>query len=158
MKPASLQKSPGAAIFGRRRDMRNIKTLKTSMERNLRLKNRILWYHRYQKKTRNDLTSTCACGHLQELSSHATFLWDTLAQSHIFAWISLIYLNWQTHLKGDGKIPQIELIPPHPPHPTSPLGSSQDLSLPNLLPASAEVSIGPVLCFCSTRNSASTVG
>lgn len=49
------------------------------------------------------------------------------------------------------KIPQIELTPPHPPHPTSPLGFSQDLSwvtLLNLLPASAVVSIGPVLCFC----------
>lgn len=65
---------------------------------NMRLKSRIIWYHQYQKKARNNLTSTCACGHLQELSSHATFLWDTLAQSHIFAWISLMYINWQARL------------------------------------------------------------
>lgn len=59
----------------------------------------------------------CACGPLRELSSHATFLWDSPAQCHIFAWISLIYLNWQTHLRGCGKFLKSNSSHPAPPYP-----------------------------------------
>lgn len=74
-----------------------------------------------KKKARNDLIFACACGHLEKLSSHATFLWDSPAQSHIFAWISLMDLSWQTRLRGGGN--SLNRIHHAPPHPRVPAGT-----------------------------------
>jgi hypothetical protein len=120
----------------------------------MRLKDRVIWYNQYQKRARNNLTSTCACGHLPELSSHATFLWATLAQSLISAG-NLTDVSQLANLsQRRWNIPQIELIPPHPPRPTSPLGSFQDpswVTLPSLPHANADHLHRSVLCFCWAR-------
>jgi hypothetical protein len=71
--------------------------------------------HKYQKEARSNLILPVPlAASRSSLNSSATFLWDTLAQSLIFARISLMHLSWQTCFRGGGNSSnKIHHAPPH---------------------------------------------